>query len=107
MTTRNEIRNEITAAVKQNPEALEIIIVKKIKDVSDYTQRPLIIYVSDFLNQMKQMLPTFIDWTDKEGIAEAMEGISGDKVDIFIHSPGGLAEAAQSVVEIIRSKFNS
>jgi len=46
-----------------------------------------------------------IDLSDKDGFYEIIRNIDSDKVDIFLHSPGGTAEATESIVEMLRSKF--
>ncbi|MGC8696558.1 MAG: SDH family Clp fold serine proteinase [Conexivisphaera sp.] len=47
-----------------------------------------------------------ITWGDKEAFMEVMHGIGGGELALILHSPGGLIEAAQSIVEYIRSKFS-
>ena len=75
----------------------------KIKKVVQSTGRPLIIYASDFLN--KPIPQTAIDFNDKEGFREVTQGLSADSLDVLLHSPGGMAEAAESVVKVLRSRF--
>ena len=48
-----------------------------------------------------------MDWSDKEGFIEVIQDIEGDVVDVFLHSPGGLAEATDSLVDIIRGRLCS
>lgn len=75
---------------------------------TDITKRPLIVYASAF-----QFIPKAsrfnnlmsIDLSDKDGFEEVVENLKGDSVDILVHSPGGSAEAAESIVRIIRNKF--
>ena len=77
-------------------------LVKKI------TGRPLLIYATAFLNPVKLQLASHfmtIDLSDKDGFYEIIRNIDSDEVDIFLHSPGGTAEATESIVEILRSKF--
>jgi hypothetical protein len=60
------------------------------------------------LNQAKAQAAgseVLLDWSDKEGFIEAIQDIKGDAVDILLHSPGGIAEAADSMVDIIRGRF--
>ena len=76
--------------------------------IKEYTNRPLIVYAVDFLNEMKAQAAgtgILMDWSDKEGFIEAIQDIEGDVVDILIHSPGGSAEATDSLVDIIRGRF--
>ena len=37
---------------------------------------------------------------------EVSDGISGDKLDLILHSPGGSPEAAEAIVAYIRSRFS-
>ncbi|HBR16998.1 MAG TPA: hypothetical protein DD725_05220 [Deltaproteobacteria bacterium] len=80
----------------------------KMKAVMEHTKGPLIVYVVDFLNEGKARAAgsgILLDWSDKEGFIEAIQDIDGDVVDILLHSPGGIAEAADSIVDIIRGRF--
>ncbi len=109
MTTWNEVLNEVqTRKTPDGRPDIDGVRRDKMKQVSDHTRRPLIIYASDFLNQAKVQAAgseVNLDWSDKEGFMEAIQDLQGDKVDVLIHSPGGMAEAAHSVVEILRGRF--
>lgn len=81
---------------------------KRLRAVSDITGRPLIIYVADFLNKGKVQAvrgDVLIDLEDIEGFKETMETIAGRVVDVLVQSPGGSAEAAESIVELLRTRF--
>jgi hypothetical protein len=43
---------------------------------------------------------------DMEGFLEVFDGLSGEKLDIILHSPGGSPEATEALVNYIRSKFS-
>ncbi|BBE42789.1 SDH family Clp fold serine proteinase [Conexivisphaera calida] len=47
-----------------------------------------------------------VTWADKQAFMEVIRGIQGDELALILHSPGGQIEAAQSIVEYIRSKFS-
>jgi len=114
MNTWNDVLKEVQERKIVTPEGKEILDVDgvrrdKMKAIYNYTKRPLIVYAVDFLNEGKvQAIGSgiYLDWSDKEGFIEAIQDIKEDYVDIFLHSPGGLAEAADSLVDIIRGKFN-
>jgi len=75
----------------------------------EVTHRPLIVYVSAYHIPFKAQLAgamLSIDLTDKDGFQEVVRNLSGQAVDVFIHSPGGTAEATESIVAILRAKFN-
>jgi hypothetical protein len=75
----------------------------------DLTKRPLIVYVSAYHIPFKAQMAgamLSIDLTDKDGFEEVVRNINGEAVDVFLHSPGGTAEATESIVAILRSKFS-
>ena len=110
MNTWNEVLKEVEAT-RQNPQAppnIDLVRRDKMRAIMEHTQRPLIVYAVDFLNEAKAQAAgsgILLDWSDKEGFIEAIQDIEGDVVDILLHSPGGLAEAADSLVDIIRGRF--
>lgn len=106
MGSWNKVRLEIEAT--KTPDGhidLDKIRRAKIRKVAELTQRPLIVYASDFLN--KPMPETAIDFNDKEGFREVTQGLSGEAVDVLLHSPGGMAEAAESIVKLLRARFKA
>ena len=80
------------------------------KSLAGLTGRPLIVYVSAFHVPGKSQMAggmMSIDLADKDGFQEVVRNISGPAVDIFVHSPGGSAEATESIVSILRSRFSN
>ncbi|HOK17577.1 MAG TPA: ATP-dependent Clp protease proteolytic subunit [Candidatus Paceibacterota bacterium] len=47
-----------------------------------------------------------MDLSDKDGFYEIIRNIKSKEVDAFLHSPGGSAEATESVVKMLRKKFD-
>ncbi len=84
------------------------IIEKRIRALADYTARPLAVYVTACTSSGKQAPPggLQIDFSDKLGFHEITHTLKGDKLDLLIHSPGGVPEATESIVEAIRSRFS-
>ena len=81
----------------------------KMAAVKKHTGRPLIVYAVDFLNLNKTQAAggdISMDWSDKDGFMEVADGLEGDSVDVLLHSPGGKAEAADSIVKILRGNFD-
>ena len=79
------------------------------KDLVARTGRPLIVYVSAFHVPGKGQFAggmMSIDLADKDGFQEVVRNVDGPAVDVFVHSPGGSAEATESIVSIIRSRFS-
>lgn len=48
-----------------------------------------------------------LDLSDPTGFRDVTESIQNTQLDVLIHSPGGFAEAAESVVDLLRSRFTS
>lgn len=106
-STWSRVLNEISDAAKLNPAASDNIRRHKIQAVEKITQRPLVIYVTAWTSPGKYASPDLLqlDFSDKTGFKDVTEQLTGSKLDVLIHSPGGLAEAAQAVVEILRDRF--
>jgi hypothetical protein len=80
----------------------------KLGAVADHTQRPLLVYAADFYNQLKVAAcigEVSLDFRDKHGFEECTHNIPGPNLDVLLHSPGGLAEAAESIVKLLRPKY--
>ena len=85
------------------------IVDKYIADLFAFTKRPLLIYATDFFNPQKAALAgneISIILSDKDGIVEAIRKLPKGPLDIILHSPGGSLEATESIVDILRMKFN-
>src|SRR5271155_4796595 len=83
------------------------VLYKRVKALVDYTGRPCIIYASACTTAGKQLLPGSlqIDFSDKLGFSEVTRSLGAGPVDLILHSPGGLPEAAESIVESLCAKF--
>lgn len=82
---------------------------EKYTAVEKITGRPLIIYATDFLNKEKVNAvkgDVEIDLTDRDGFIEVTQGLADKTADVMLYSPGGLPDAADSLVQILRSKFD-
>lgn len=49
--------------------------------------------------------PTGIDYDDRMRIFDQVSNLKGDKIDIILETPGGLAEVVEDVVQHIRRRF--
>lgn len=108
MPTWGELLKQIASLqAKGNIRALDIVRRDALSDLSNYTGRNVILYASAHL-QKPGIPPELLSITneDIEGFMEVMHGLSGDKLDIIIHSPGGRAEATEAIVKYVRSKFS-
>jgi ATP-dependent protease ClpP protease subunit len=94
----------IDAKEMQNPQSAKDQRISLISEIEKATGRPLVVYAAAIANKPPQA-PAQIDLTDKTAFSDLLDGIPGDRIDIFLHSPGGVAEAAEQVVTLIRSRF--
>lgn len=86
----------------------DIVRREKLRALESYTKRPVLVYAADFLNTQKAKAvgnDIQIDFNDKHGFHEIIDKIADKAVDVMIQSPGGLAEATESIVTMIRNKF--
>jgi len=81
----------------------------KIATIEQVTGRPLIIYATACTSPGKpvpiDML--MLDSSDKIGFKTVTDNIPGPNLDVLIHSPGGYADAVESLVQQLRGKYVS
>jgi len=77
---------------------------QKIKEIKEITKRDVLVYFSD----LKKNHPAgAITWDDKTCFADIVEGLDKKGVDVILHSPGGSAEATESIVCMLREHFDN
>jgi len=75
-----------------------------LREIEAETGRPVVVYAA---NTRIPNIPSSIDDTDITPLSELTNTIKGNKVDVLLHSPGGLAETAERIVFLLRSRFES
>ncbi|MBI2825951.1 MAG: serine protease [Planctomycetia bacterium] len=72
-----------------------------------HTGREVILYASKWTQHDPSVSPDVISIVDEDlqGIMEVIHGLSGPSLDLILHSPGGSPEAAEALVNYLRSKF--
>lgn len=65
--------------------------------------RDTIIYYTDWLHTGAE---TSLTLEDMQGMMEVCRGLTGDELDLIIHSPGGQAEATKSLVSYLRGRYS-
>lgn len=106
MASWGEIAAEINSI--RTPDKCDIVRRKKLKALQQKTGRNTIIYAVDFLGPKARLVGNnglSIDLTDKEGFVDVTRTLEGKSLDVILHSPGGTAEAAESIVDLLRAKF--
>jgi hypothetical protein len=92
----------------------DLVRRETLAQLSKALQRPVVVYAVDCLSASpkRALLPQVMGPTallleagDKDGFAEAIEELDGDDVAIMLQSPGGFAETADALVQLLRAKF--
>lgn len=106
MPTINEIQNEI---IQIKGSAQDKIRRKYLKAVAEYTKRDTIIYASAFTSHKGPEVPGHVmavTLDDVQNFMAALHGLKGKELDLVLHSPGGSMEAADQIVQYLRSKYD-
>lgn len=109
MPTWGEILKELVEfQTKEEKPPFDFVRRKYLRSLQQYTKRNTILYASNW-TQPKDIPSQIISIVDEDiqGFMEVIAGLSGDELDIIIHSPGGSAEATEALVIYLRSKFNN
>jgi hypothetical protein len=62
--------------------------------------------VLTFAAALTKQAPIQIDYDDRIHFVDQISNLSGDKIDIILETPGGIAEVVEDLVEHTRSKFS-
>lgn len=76
-----------------------------LRRVASITGRPVISYSTAFMTAPAPI--TSINLQDMQGLMEVFKGLPGPNLDLILHSPGGQAEATDSLVRYMRSRYSS
>ena len=109
MPTWSGIQTEYSQLFEQyQAQAVDVLRRKYIAKVSQITGKDTILYASrfvqgDLLGDEQHLLMITDD--DIQAFMEVIHGLKGTKLNIILHSPGGIPEAAEAVVSYVRQKF--
>ena len=80
----------------------------KLAALNAISGRPLVVYATacTIPNKITPEQILMLDFSDKFAFADVTERIDGPSLDIIVHSPGGLAEAVESIVNHLRRRFS-
>ena len=110
MSSWNSVQEEIVSL--NQPDAIDVVRRRKMKEVQEITGRPLVVYATDFItpNPLKAQFAgnlTIISLADKDGFDEVTRNLPREsEIDVLLHSPGGSAEATESIVALLRERFS-
>ena len=109
MPTWGQILGEIQATTAGGrPPNFDAVRRKYLAALQQHTKRNVILYASRWTQPIDAAVnPQIISVADEdmEGFMETVHGLSGESLDLLVHSPGGSAEAAEALVSYLRQKF--
>lgn len=103
------VLKEITElAQKGNREAFDLVRRKYLATQYTYSKRAVILYATNWTSAPDGVPPGMIsvDEVDVQGFMEVIHGVKERQLDLILHSPGGSIEAADGIVQYLRSKFD-
>ena len=104
MANRNEIIDRITRLTQSGQ---DIVRRECLGELAAYTGRDTILYAVPF-NLAMPGIPsnvTSVTLDDVPGFMTCLNGLSGNSLDLILHSPGGSLEAAEQLVQYLRAKY--
>lgn len=97
---------EILTELKQIP-PFDPVRRKYIAKLANKTNRNVILYATAWTaGKPSPPIDLSINPGDLQGLMEVIHGLTGDELDLIIHSPGGSPEAAEALISYLRTKFN-
>lgn len=109
MATWGEVASELNAAQQGGDNnALDTVRRKHLAALAAHTGRDTILYASRFV-QPGSHNPEVESINDEDihALLEVLDGLSSRKLDIVLHSPGGSAEATESIVSLLRKRYTN
>ena len=99
--------NEIYDEIKEAGSTHDIIRRRYLKKMADYTKRNVITYYSGWL-QKPGLQGVGVNDADKNGFMSVIHKLDKTKgLDLILHTPGGDIAATESLVEYLRSMFET
>ena len=108
--TWNDVREAITSAKpKAGVGAHDFIRRGKVADAERASGIPMVVYAADFTDEGRAAqygAGLQIELSDKTGFLQALSDIDDGPLDVLVHSPGGSPTATESIVRLLRSRFD-
>lgn len=109
MPTWGEILNELKQTRNPHGPGYDFDALRRryLKALHELTGRAVILYSTAFLeSRWIPPLDLQIGLADIQGLMETVSSVTERHLDLIIHSPGGSAEAAESMVVYLRRRFD-
>lgn len=109
MPTWGEILKEYQESARvrgnQGPDS-DGIRLKYLKRLNQLTKRAVISYQSAWLSSGVSQTALTVEGNDVHGMMEVVHGAQEKDLDLILHSPGGDPQAAEQIIEYLRTKFD-
>lgn len=104
MPARNDIQQEI---LRRKGAGQDEVRRSFLKQLAELAGRDIVLYASAFTSVAPHVPPLALSVSldDVQGFMAALHGLKGDELDLILHSPGGSMEAAEQIVQYLRSKY--
>jgi hypothetical protein len=109
MPTWGEILQEVNLSAQQrapNGPDLDGIRGKYINALHSLTENAVIVYASSWLQWPRGDPAHQVEGRDVHALMEVCHGVRQRSLDFIIHSPGGSAEAAEQMINYLRTRFD-
>lgn len=94
-------KNDIYGRIAQDRASAQDRIRREyLKELHELTSRDTVLLFSAFNKPNSQIMNE-----DVQSMMSALEGLSGDSLDLITHSPGGSPEATEQIVNYLRAKY--
>ena len=108
MPSREQIQTEIVKVKSAGQDIIRRNYLKKLHKING-NDRDIVIYFSSFGTARPFPVPSqalTIVQDDIQGFMASLHGLKSRKLDLILHSPGGSLEAADQIVQYLRSKYD-
>lgn len=108
MPVWSEILRELPHGSHEDPLEFDRVRRNYLRRLSEHTERDTILYATAWVQRpdVPPNLKTIVD-EDIQALMEVTSDIRGSDIDLILHSPGGSVEAAEAIVEYLRSRFGN
>ena len=99
---------ELLAKIDGQSVNFDELRLSALQRLSSTSNRPVIAYYSSFLQpKTQESAETAINLADIQGLMEVFRHLPGPNLDLILHSPGGQAEATDSLVRYMRARYSN
>jgi hypothetical protein len=111
LPAKSEILKEILLGSEEAQPDPDFVRRKYLAEVSRLSGRDTILYATGWTSpKFNGLIPSnffSLVTEDIQGFMAALHGLTGSKLDLIVHSPGGSLEAADQVVQYLRAKYDN